>query len=175
MFSKGTLSLSFSHRYPLHNILWALITLYTSSSQQLNSAEIGVLFKVQLSGTWLQRLQLYKDLCPYLIGNLHWHWSKIANLGALSNLYHLYSVRHGLFLHKNWELLLICILLKGCVKIGHGIYCINFKRKWKLQRRKVSELCDFLKIIMAERHGKADTMLFKWVLICKYIRYNIIY
>lgn len=73
---------------------------------------------------------------------------------------------------------LVCIILEGCVKIGHGISRINFKGKWKLLKREVNGLkcVIFLnKDSKIRERWKADTMNFKWFLTCKYIRSNIIY
>lgn len=76
-------------------------------------------------GTWLQRLWLYKNLRQYYET---WQWSKIANLRTLTNRCHLYAVCHDPSSYKSWEFL-VCIILKGGVKIGYGIYCVNAKRK----------------------------------------------
>lgn len=72
----------------------------------------------------------------------------------------------------------VCIILKGCMKIGHGIYCVSFKRKWKLLRRKVSGL----KCVIFHNNGpkiwkrwKVDTTYFISLLTYKYITSDIIY
>lgn len=63
------------------------------------------------------------------------------------------------------------------MKIGHGIHCINFKRKWNLLRRRVNGL----KCMTFHNNSpkirerwKADTIYIKWFSTCKHIRSDII-